>query len=408
MNTQKPTKIRKLKPSTEQRPGAKTERNRRKRQRRAAKRQVAKGNAIPNQMGGNNKLARRIQLAPHDRKKLSQAGLNFLKCAFAPPDFQADMAEGIPDNVQTRRLLKRHRNVGAIKFVAGLDYYIIQVPIPGVSYMLATVAAGTPILQTTVFQAVPYSDYATLFGTPGQESNIVDRFRFVSSCFEVVPTANEMTWSGNIECFKAPITLHGTGVLISAEVVEYQTIGGLQSLNATNPDCYVAGFNKGLFTQTFKNTANFEWSGIVENNNAWPSNIAPSDFGQFIGATGQGLVGYGNMDAIVIKVSGINVAETAIIKTWACVEYSVVVGTILYEYAKMGPMPDDFAIELYNKICRDIPIGVTCAENENFWRRVLTIIRSATSAGSMLPGPYGMAFQGANMVANAVEALTIN
>ena len=40
---------------------------------------------------------------------MTEAGMCFLKCAFAPPDFSATQVRGIPDNYRGTTLLKQHR-----------------------------------------------------------------------------------------------------------------------------------------------------------------------------------------------------------------------------------------------------------------------------------------------------------
>jgi hypothetical protein len=272
---------------------------------------------------------------------------------------------------------------------------------------VATVAAGTPVLAATQFLGNPYSDYTSLFGTGiGQEANVVDRFRFVSSCFELIPTANQMTWSGNIQAWKCEVHMAGASTAVTGNVV--YTISGLQSTNATNPDCFIAPFDKGCYTQAFKTGPTFEWQDIVENLGFLPIAPTGNDFGQLV-PTGvaPSIPGFGKMDCTIIKVSGITANESAIIKTWACVEYSPLVNSVLYEYAHGGPCEDLMALKLYNVIAAKIPIGVAFSENAGMWERIMNIIKSVTRLGSALPGQYGMGFAGANMLAEAVAGLTI-
>jgi len=396
-------------------PSAKTLRNRRRRARRRVLANYASAPNYPGQVGAqtgrqtNTSSAFDRVLNRMQQRKfqgLTQAGLNFLKCAFAPPDFSFTGDNGIPDGTQVRRLLKRHRYVNPLALAAGADTYILVSPIPGVAYFAITKPAGSSFTGSETLSAIPYADAATLFPSGGG-CNIVNRFRFVSNCFELVPTANEMTWSGNITCYKVPIEFQlrqgtSTGSAVSLSVT------GLQALNgAVQADQFTAPFNHGVYTTAVKNTDTWKFVDGSENNPICPGTIIPSvDFCQLSTAPSlNDMIGMGGLESIIIKISGVTTNESAIIKTWACVEYTPVAGSQLYEYASAGPVRDQAALDLYNELVKELPIGVPYYQNAGFWDRVLSILRGGIRVGSALPGPYGMAFQGADLIDKAVVGM---
>lgn len=364
----------------------------------------------PSNMGKLSRYAPHLQAQKLLRgRQLSPAGVNFLKCAFAPPDFAFTGDMGIPDKSPNRRLLKRHRLVTPFTFAAGTDYYFLILPTPGVAAWSFNLPAGTVVPASAGFDAIKYSDFSSLFGAggaAGDEADIVNAFRYVSNAFELVPTANEMTWSGSVQMWKAPIRCVSRSGLTNAQ--QY-ALTGVESVNGTNADMYVDKFTRGGYTLAAKNTAEFEWSDILENQNNLPTNvITPGvDFGRLQGGTTGSVCGIGNMDAIVVKVSGVDADETCILKFWSCVEYQVNAGTAVYDYSHAGPPCDDLALELYNEIAKTLPVGVSYLDNEAFWQRVLKIIRSASGGLSLIPGPYGAAFGGVNAIATAIQELTM-
>jgi len=367
--------------------------------------------AYPDQSGALKMLdpAKLVELREKFRgKRISKEGLNFLKCAFAPPDFAFSGDNGIPDGNPTRRSLYRHKQTFPINFVANNDYYFLLLPVPGYAFFYASVAAGTPILASTSFQGFPYSDYASIFGTFGNEASIVTKWRHVSNAFELVPTANEMTWSGNIQAWRASIsqTLRRD---TSQSLSVGWSIEGLQSCNASNAHMYQAAFKEGCYTLATSSDNNYPYSQIVYGNGALPEAITTDDFG-YLGTSsfnpGGAIPGLANgFDSVIMKISGITANESAYMRSWACVEYAPNINTIMYNLSSGSDCRDDVALELYQEICKMLPIGVRYLENENFWTRVLAIIQVASAAGAALPGQYGVISGGVNAVTRGLQGL---
>lgn len=354
------------------------------------------------------KLQRASQILGSAR--ISADGLAFLKCAFAPPDFDQVRVQGVPDNFEGKSLVKKHRLVQPFIVSPNVDTYILLAPCPGVSHFVATVAAGTPILSSTTFQAFHYSDAASMFGgnTGLQAAAIVTKYRYVSNHIELVPTTNQMTWTGNIQSWKMPLSVQVRNSGPSSTANGLYAITGLEACNATNANQYTGPFNLGVYTACYSTGADFEFNSIIEQNPSIPAIPITGDFGQLLGGVSC-LPGLDEQfDSLVVKISGVgnNTADTCIIKTWACVEYQVLAGSSLYEYTTFSPC-DLTAIQIYKKVVMELPVGVAFIDNENFWRRVLQIIKGMSAGLTVLPGPYGLAARGVNSLSSAIDALTM-
>lgn len=346
--------------------------------------------------------------------RVSKDGLSFLKCAFAPPDFASNDVKGVPDNFGGNSLVKKHRLVRAHNFTtASTDTYVLLLPTPGYAYWTATVTAGTSVLFNTDFTGVPYSDFSSMFnpsGTAGASmADVVNKFRYVSNHIEIVPTTNSMNWSGSVQAFKFPIAMviRQNNYVTAGATQNLMSVTGLQSVNATNANQYTGPFNLGAYVGAFNTGSQFEFQEIKEFIVQLPSVAYENmgDFGRLV--TTGGFTGIdNNFDAVCIKFSGMgtNVLNSCLIKTWSCVEYQVLTGSSLYEYQSVSPN-DPVAIALYRKVVNELPIGVAFTDNDNFWQRVLGIIRRISGAASVLPGPYGLASSGVHSLATAVEQL---
>jgi hypothetical protein len=347
--------------------------------------------------GASDTGLRRLRLTP--RNNLSDPGISFLKCAFAPPDFQSTSVTGVPDDFRGMSLTRKHRFVGTGAFSSGTDYYYFLLPVPGVAYYVASVAAGTPLIAATTLTPVYYTDFASMFGTTASTADIVTKFRYVSNHIEVIPTVNQMTWSGSIQCWKLPITLiHRQSV---TPTDGDWSVGGISGANTNLSNQYTGPFIMGLYSAAYNANGTFLFQPILESIANVPITVTSVDFGQILSTGGFGFPGLDNeFESLVVKFSGITATENAIIKTWACVEYQASPNNALYEFQSLSPS-DPLSIELYRSIINGLPVGVPFEDNDSFWERVLRIVHQLTGVGSILPGPYGMASRGLNLLSGA-------
>lgn len=339
--------------------------------------------------------------------RISQDGMNFLKCAFAPPDFSGERVSGVPDNFSGRSLVKKHKIIKSFTFLTGNDYYILQMPTPGVSYWMATVPAGSPLNSGTTFSPQYVTDFASVFGSVdgSNAADVVTKFRYVSQCIEIVNTTNEMTWSGSIQAFRMPMTMATTTYQIAGAAAQSYQINGLQGANSQNANAYTAPFKAGFYGVTGNGNGPFNFSDILEGNGSIPrAGTTPvGAFGIFNGC----VTGFGLMDSMLIKVSGLSSTNTCILKTWSCVEYQVLPSSALYEYSNFSPREDELALKCYREILNNLPVGVPYFENDGFWERVLKIIKTVSGLGQAIPGPYGLISSGIHSAAVGIEQLTL-
>lgn len=344
--------------------------------------------------------------------KLSKEGSEFLKSAFAPPDFTADGATGIPDGFTGRVLVKKHKLVQPLTFNSGKDYFIVVAPVPGIAYYILETGAGSGFTVTDELLENPYSDTAQLFGpkSGAQSSNKLTGFRIASLCAELVPTTNAMTWSGNIQCFRAPIFQNtSTAGIIAGTAGNAYAVAGLESLNSTIVNMYAAPFNLGVFAAAGNMDKEFEFRPIVEGYDTCPVHLDTTQhFGKLGRSNGPSpYTGMGQTESIVIRISGLSTTCTALIKTWSCVEYKVNSVEPLYEYTLPSPQEDKLAMDCYRQILLSLPPGVSYFENAGLWERILNVVRTVSGAMSYIPGPYGGIAKGVNMASSALADLTI-
>lgn len=401
-------------------PSAKTLRNRRRRQARAARRNQNQQTPpmsvsqpyvpmIPPSMShGNSMAVKQLNQGFKNalrREKLTSDGVSFLKCAFAPPDFAVNKLAGVPDTYEGNSLVKKHRLIAPEAFTSGRDYYIWLAPVPGVAYMVLQVASGAPVTSIDTWTVHRYSDYNSMFGTnaTGSDSaNKVTQFRFVSNHIEMVPTVNQMQWSGSIQAFKVPAQI-GVRTKPGMSAEDCYSVTGLEAVNSTNSNQFCGPFFNGVYAGCFSANCKFDFQRVVEGMGpAIPLTVDPvGDFTQIAGR----IPGMDNgFESLIVKVSGLTTNCTAILKTWACVEYQVQANNDLYEYQTASSV-DPVAMDVYKKLVSELPIGVGFMDNESFWRRVLQLIKGISGGLSFVPGPYGLVAQGVNTITNGIDQL---
>jgi hypothetical protein len=333
---------------------------------------------------------------------MTALGVNFLKCAFAAPDFDASGSSGVPDAYCGRSLLRQHALTSATSFVASSDTYILVLPVPGIAYYTTTVATGLPV-ATATWSAVQFQDFGSLFSVAPQTSNVTS-FRCVSLSAEIQPTVNEMTWAGNITTWRQPFRVGTVANLLApavGAVEQFVIMTGFQGLSsAPVSQVYSAPFNKGVYMLGGNRQSTFEFSPIYPTALANPMS---TDTGGVIGGP---FTGMGTIDGLVMKVSiptGSNMSS--LFRVWACYEYTPEVSSALYQYSVLSAPPDELALAAYRHIITNLPVAVGYRENANFWQRILALIRGITNATSMIPGPVGAISTGVRGIAEGIASL---
>lgn len=360
--------------------------------------------------------------------RLSVPGRAFLQCAFAPPDFNVDPGQGIPDNFNGKTLMVKHVCTQSISPQASTDAYFVIAPTPGIAYWQFSLAAGTAVTSANaVLTPFAYSDYESLFGNPttgtSQRASNVEAFRYASTAVGIYPTSNFMQYGGSISIWKGPIKLsqEARSIALSATsgaatVVDTYVVNGLEALSGVGRENYAHSFIDGAYTIATNAEADFPFSPIMEGITMLPQPVkdytgavaASNMFGTMNGPTNPDIVGMGTMDAIFIKVTtAASATNSFVLKTWACVEYRPQPNSLLYQYAGHSPPHDPVALDLYRAVAARLPPAVVCADNARFWEMVQRIIRGIATAASYVPGPVGLAGKGLGMLVEGISALAV-
>lgn len=360
-------------------------------------------------------------MAPINMAGVSPAGKNFLKCAFASPDFAVDPGQGIPDGYEGKALMRKDVYTNTINFTADRDTFILVMPTPGVAYWTTVVSAGTFPTQSSVWTPVYNSSFQTLFGTPTNQAidapiNPVERdlnvskFRYASGTFEITATSNYMQYAGSITVWKLPIALDvmvqttGTGALQTSN--NEMALTGVSGVTIVSPDNKPFKFIDGAYSIAVNTEPTWEFqpikSGITRVPGVGESASTNSTFGQFQGD----IVGVGDLQSMVFRVSTPAAAvNSAIVKAWTCIEYQPNPSSAFYQFSGKSPAADPVALKLYREIALKVPVAVCVAENEGFWSdKVVPVIRgflgAARVAGKAFP-LLGQAVSGVDMITDA-------
>jgi len=351
---------------------------------------------------------RRLRIAPRDG--LSDEGISFLKCAFAPPDFAASSLSGVPDEYRGMSLVRKHRLVGTVTFTSAKDYFVLFLPVPGIAYFILEVDAGSPVSADSVFTPVRYSDFLTMFPSSDLSTGIVTRFRYVSNHFEIIPTVNQMTWSGQVQAWKLPLQVI-TRTRTDLSTTGIITITGIEGCNTTLSNQFTGPFIGGIYTACYSSSSDFEFCPVIDPAPVQiPELLLANDFGQISGLVsgpGSGWIpGFDNgFESMLIKISGVTANETCIVKTWACVEYCCNPQSALYEFNTLSPF-DPVALNLYKEVISNLPVGVPFEDNESFWSRVLEWIHRISGMTAYIPGSVGSISRGTNLISGALLPFT--
>lgn len=356
--------------------------------------------------------------------RLTQPGLAFLKCAFAPPDFNTDPGKGIPDRFEGKVVTRKDVLTQSVSFTAGRDTFILVTPTPGIAYWVADVpigtfptagSAGPPVVPPTTFTPVPFPGFASLFGTDSSSrSDQVSSFRYASMNGGVYPTSNLMQFAGSITVWKVPIKLSTVQLPVTTTpptAALVHTLVGADGVLAVGPDNYSESFIKGTFSQSACNEPEFDFSNILEGIQTLPpTSIGPSGMPFQMTAANQalaGVTGWGNMDTIVIRVSTpTGAVNSAIVKMWSCLEYRPNPNAMIYQFGHDSPPLDEVALKEYRTVARSIPCAVSAAQNASMWERVKSIIKASLSFASTIPGPIGMAATGISGLSQLFEGFS--
>lgn len=357
----------------------------------------------------------RLSLPRQPLSRLSEAGLAFLKCAFASPDFSVDPGKGIPDQFHGRTLAIKDCNTTSIAFTPDTDTYLIIAPVPGYAYFKAEVPIG---VNPGTFIGTTFPTFSTNFGSGDVGVNNFSKFRYASSAVGLYPTSNLMQFSGSVQMWRVDLnlieTLQSAVTAVGPPVITRDTfvnlgVAGLAGIRSLAPrDNYSESFIRGGYTFAFDKSQDFEWQNFVSASSFSDepgSSTPPRHLGQ---ETGHRLTGMGNVNTIVIKVSTPpGAVNTGILRVWNCIELQPNTNSSLFQFSGVSPPHDVLALELYHQLKMRFPVAMPAAENSRFWETVLRILQQVTAVGSLMPGPVGVISGGANTITNAIAGLVM-
>lgn len=352
-------------------------------------------------------VQKRAPKVPKPTRGLSQCGLDFLKCAFAVPDFDTTGSTGIPDNYVGRTLMSMQSLSRPSNAVAGTDTYVLVSPFFGSAFFSATATTGN---QPTGFVSTIWPGYSNLgLNVAPNGTGTVSRFRYAGLAAEIQLTMNEMTWAGSITCFRIPMSMTVNNVIDGSGLPSFEPTG-LNNLNV-NPfnQLYTSPINKGAYATSFNRTGSFDFRDVVGDNNnpmlsyTYQSGLAGTP------SLNMAYRGHDDLDTIVFRISVPDGAATQsyILRTWACVEMQAVPSSFVYEFAQQSCPHDPIALDMYKLIAERLPIAVPYEENADFWRKVLQFVRAASARLSVLPGPVGDLSSGVNLISNTLASLLL-
>jgi len=353
---------------------------------------------------------------------MSVPGEAFLKCAFAPPDFNTDPGQGIPDSFEGKTLVRKDVTTNSLSITGGAsnpETFILIAPTPGIAYWSTTVTtAGAFPTAASVWTPTYVPGFTTLFGATGSagtnnRASDVSMFRYASQNVGVYPTSNLMQFAGAITVWKIPLRMVQSSYPVVIPTTVPQTIqqmgwnmNGLEGTSIVSPDNYVGTFIEGCFTQTACNEPEFDFTPIIEGLSVLPILGTSGNPNQQFGQLNGDVLGLGQMDSVVIRISTPTAAvNSMVIKTWSCIEYRVNPNSALYQSAKDSPPLDVVALAAYREVAKSIPVAVPYHKNSDFWNRVSAILNKVLSGASYIPGPIGDVASGINATTKALRGL---
>lgn len=375
--------------------------------------------AQPNYMNmdlyGKPKMSQLNRFVP---SKMTNEGMSFLKASFASVD-QADFGAftGIPDGSPRKTVGYRHLLIDtAEKALTHWDkpntqFAFLLLPTPGVAYWYAeNIDMVSGITGTTIFHPIYYDDFDQLFKDPSLATEQVSEFRYGANWFELVPTMNPYSWSGNVTVKKFNVSLGDCPGYTIGTKTYTKSLYGLESANSTSMPAYAAPMNLGAYVCTVNKTREFEWSTIMEDYDRINDGNSSS-----FGVLQEGFRGLGNLEAALITLSTNQVSQsggqvnmptnTFLVRCGCSIEYIPQGKSIIAKMSTPSPQMDTACLNAYYAVAQNMPIAVSYYDNAGFWSKVWDFIKGGAKALSNVPGPFGLIATGVSTALQGGEAI---
>jgi len=343
---------------------------------------------------------------------ISPAGIDFLKDAFAPPDFPSPQSRGVPDAFAGKSLIKDHYFSGTITTgTAVQDTIILVKPTPGEALSFTnTWPAGNPAPPLpSIFIPYEFNDSNATFPNDLESVNLV-KYRYLSLCVEVIPLAAPLSTSGAIAITKAVLAYDETvGLMTGGNAITtlfnkapyvQPTLAGAYSVAIhQDPDW---AFKPVYFAWSQRNPIGSELLGSAETSSGLPGNWS-INYTPGVGVPS--FTGIGDHESIFIRLTGCPAATVFSVRVWAAVEYIPNEAGMLIEYAHQSPVEDKLALRAYELMADNIPIAVPHAQNASFWKTLLGIFSGGLSLLGNIPGPWGLAAKAGSIFSGTLGSL---
>lgn len=322
---------------------------------------------------------------------LTIAGKNFLKCAFAEPDFSS-LHSFIPDGNSDLAYMAHYKSTETVTIGPNTTVYYVKLPIPGSKFGFFYTTAGQPFLSTSALTLTYYDQYNSIFTGIADPTTQYESFRLVSNAMEIVNLNNEFTWAGSIEVFKFRpqlTTSTSNGFAMIHDIV------GLESLNTNSADIKTFPVKEGVYTYLTNPSGKFDKTKAMSGLTFIPEQTpAYGSYGivESIGRDVQ-IAGFDNgFEASVIRLTNpAAYAQTFQVKTWQCIEYIPTLKSVWIVSSTINNVRDQMALDLYRRLCTELPFAVPARENESFWERVVRTMKVIVAALKPVPGMVGAA-----------------
>lgn len=322
---------------------------------------------------------------------MTEQGRNFLKCAFASPDFAMTGSDGIPDEFSGQTILKDDVTAKSVSFTANKVTYVLFAPTPGVQYWTCEKDIGLSPDGSDAWVPTYTADVATMFPTSCETCNVT-QFRYAGLAGEIIPTSSLVNTSGGIIVQKLKLAISDSAqdtVPTQSPHARTLTIDGLDNAGKYTNNAFAPfAFIDGAYSVSTCNEPAFDFQAITRDYDRMPLAGVNVNHSYLNGR----FMGLGEMDSICMAVT-VPLGSTAVatVRSWHCLEYRVLSSSVLAPFARMSPKHDPVAMAAYREIATQLPIAVTRKENASFWEWVKGALSAAFSLAASAPNPVAKA-----------------
>lgn len=292
------------------------------------------------------------------------------------------------------------------QFAGAVQIHRVDIDFTDRLYDLTTVTSPS-LLETLSIAPAGHQEDIQILTSSQEQENIATGNPAPDDRLYVIGALNEGSAPAMVDTARAQYTgiVKGSNVTTIDSIVT-RRIQGIDSIQPLIPrDNYSASFVQGAYSCAIDRES-FEWNDFMVANKY----VSQSDSGKnFAGVPGSPLLGMGNLNTIVMKISTPEGAvNSAVMKVACCLEMKPRTDSALYQFAGLSPGNDPVAMVAYRQWAESAPVAVPSSENATAWARLSAFLVNVLHvAGWALPGPIGnIASAGADLIRH-IQGLTI-